>query len=52
MDTKLEKKEELNCKIDKLSASDIRMLKVFMEGMEAERKVKESEKCSLSEHYG
>lgn len=52
MDTKLDKKEELICKIKKLSASDIRMLKVFMAGMEAERTVKECEKCSLSEQYG
>ena len=41
MNTKLDKKEELICKIKKLSASDIRMLKVFMAGMEAERTVKE-----------
>ena len=52
MDTKLDKKDELICKIKKLSASDIRMLKVFLAGMEAERTVKEYEKCSLSEQYG
>ena len=45
MNTKLDKKDELICKIKKLSTSDIRMLKVFMAGMEAERTVKECEKC-------
>lgn len=52
MDTKLDKKEELICKIKKMSASDIRMLKVFMAGMEAERTINECKKSSLSEQYG
>lgn len=47
MDTMLDKKEELICKIKNLSDSDLRMVKVFMAGMEAERTVKESEKCSV-----
>ena len=52
MDTKLDKKEELICKIKKLSDSDIRVLKVFIAGMEAERTVKECEKSNLSQQYG
>ena len=52
MDTKLDKKEELICKIKKLSDSDIRVLKVFIAGMEAERIVKECEKSNLSQQYG
>ena len=52
MYTKLDKKEELICKIKKLSASDIHMLKIFIAGMEAERTVKKCEKSGLSQQYG
>ena len=43
MDTKLDKKEELICKIKRLSASDIRMLKSFLAGMEAEHIIEKNE---------
>lgn len=46
MNTKLDKKEELICKIIKMPASDIRMVRVFIAGMEAERT---SRKCENAE---
>ncbi len=52
METKLDKKEELICKVKKLSDSDVRILKVFIAGMEAERTIKECEKCNLSQQFG
>lgn len=50
MITELDKKEELICKIKKLSAFEIYMLKSFMAGMEAEQSVKNCDKnCNSPE---
>ena len=50
MNTPLDKKEELICKIKLLSASDVNMLKIFMAGMEAERIVKESNEKKITKY--
>lgn len=52
MDSTLDTKEELICKIRNLSESDTRILSVFMSGMEAERTVLEREKSHLKESCG